>query len=333
MSCSTTHGVFFVIGSVLSFGSFILFLKLPAVSKLQPDPVVFQAYKSFWAFATSFIVLFFHEFEYTPVGIVSGMFWVPAGTIAVIAVRSVGIAVGEGIWSGVIVVVNCVWGLLIFQEDVGNLPITLLGILLLLLGVVGMATTKVIAAALTTCREKPELPLVVGTTDRTLVKFTPRYTRRIGLFAAFFTGIWGGSIYVPLKIANRYGVKTSGYAYILSFGIGVAIVQVAVLLIYGVIRKFVFHDTFFPNFYFHTLWWAGSGAGLFWSVGNFFSLLSMLCLGQAVGYSACQASLLVSGLWGVFYFKEIRGVAVIIFFVFASLTVVGVCLMTLGRNG
>ena len=46
-------------------------------------------------------------------------------------------------------------------------------------------------------------------------------------------------------------------------------------------------------------------AGVMWAAGNFFSMIAVLNLGQAVGYSSVQASILVSGLWGMFYFKEI----------------------------
>lgn len=41
--------------------------------------------------------------------------------------------------------------------------------------------------------------------------------------------------------------------------------------------------------------------------GLFSTILSITYLGQGVGNSLCQLSMLVSGLWGVFYFEEIKG--------------------------
>ena len=48
----------------------------------------------------------------------------------------------------------------------------------------------------------------------------------------------------------------------------------------------------------------GMLAGVAWSAGNFASMVATLQLGEAVGYSACQAAVLVSGLWGLLYFGE-----------------------------
>lgn len=36
-------------------------------------------------------------------------------------------------------------------------------------------------------------------------------------------------------------------------------------------------------------------------------IISVTYLGQGVGYSFTQASMLISGLWGIFRFKEIEG--------------------------
>jgi glucose uptake protein GlcU len=55
------------------------------------------------------------------------------------------------------------------------------------------------------------------------------------------------------------------------------------------------------------MWLAGGLSGMLWSIGNFFSLISVFYLGQGVGYPLVQTSIIVSGLWGIFYFKEITG--------------------------
>lgn len=56
-----------------------------------------QTYKSFWCFATSWLVVPFTggKVQYTPWGIVSALFWVPAGVAAVIAVEHSGLALSQ----------------------------------------------------------------------------------------------------------------------------------------------------------------------------------------------------------------------------------------------
>jgi glucose uptake protein GlcU len=55
---------------------------------------------------------------------------------------------------------------------------------------------------------------------------------------------------------------------------------------------------------FSVMWLPGTIAGVAWSLGNFASMCAVIVLGEAVGYSSCQAAILVSGLWGFFYFGE-----------------------------
>eukprot|EP00301_Raphidiophrys_heterophryoidea_P024452 c7945_g1_i1.p1 GENE.c7945_g1_i1~~c7945_g1_i1.p1 ORF type:complete len:383 (+),score=50.22 c7945_g1_i1:82-1149(+) len=354
MGCSFSEGILAVVMSATFFGSFTSFIKIPSVMKLELDPVVFQCYKSFFAFASCFLALTVRPFEFTAWGIVSGMSWIPAGIAAIISVRSIGISVGQGLWSGLIILVNCMWGILVFHEDIGNAWITIPGILMLICGVVGISTCTIVGEflgglffgqesksgrqPLLDPPDKSTSADLEPNTDDSLTKvpsiFPPdqKYPRWVGFAAAIFNGLWGGSIYVPMKIASEQGVKTSGFDYLVSFGIGVGIVQIFILIVYGVIRVTYLNKPFFPDFHFKTLRWAGSAAGIFWSIGNFFSLLAINCLGEAVGFSACQASLLVSGLLGVFLYHEIRGFSIVVFFFFGIITISGVFLMMYGRN-
>lgn len=63
----------------------------------------------------------------------------------------------------------------------------------------------------------------------------------------------------------------------------------------------------------------GMIAGLTWSAGNVASIVAVLHLGEALGYSACQASLVISGLWGIVYFREVDGCDALIWMGFALL--------------
>jgi hypothetical protein len=54
-----------------------------------------------------------------------------------------------------------------------------------------------------------------------------------------------------------------------------------------------------PSFHVRQMWLQGGLSGALWSAGNFFAIVSVTQLGQGVGYSSTQASMLVSGLWYV----------------------------------
>uniref|UniRef100_A0A7S0AM59 EamA domain-containing protein n=1 Tax=Minutocellus polymorphus TaxID=265543 RepID=A0A7S0AM59_9STRA len=61
-----------------------------------------------------------------------------------------------------------------------------------------------------------------------------------------------------------------------------------------------------PSFHIRVMWAPGCLAGALYSIGNFSSILAISTLGDFLGYSLGQASLLVSGLWGIFWYREIK---------------------------
>jgi hypothetical protein len=129
--------------------------------------------------------------------------------------------------------------------------------------------------------------------------------RRLGMLSAVFCGIWGGSILAPMKWCKS---DVKGVGYLISFAIGASIVTISLWIMrysyyihkYGSPRA-AYEQL--PSFHFRVMWKAGGLCGLLWSIGNFFSLYSVLYLGEGVGYPLVQTSIFVSGLWGIFYFK------------------------------
>lgn len=61
-----------------------------------------------------------------------------------------------------------------------------------------------------------------------------------------------------------------------------------------------------PSFYIKQMWFQGCLSGILYSGGNFMCIISVTFLGQGVGYSFTQCSMLIS-LWGIYCFKEIEG--------------------------
>jgi len=119
-------------------------------------------------------------------------------------------------------------------------------------------------------------------------------------------------IVFSLSALDDSGENFNGAGYLVSYSCGSMLVIVlawALRLLYN-IRVFngnipKAYDAL-PSFHFRLLCKPGFAAGLLWSIANFGSILSVAALGQGVGYSLIQGSMLVSGVWGIL-FGEIKG--------------------------
>lgn len=89
-----------------------------------------------------------------------------------------------------------------------------------------------------------------------------------------------------------------------------------------------------PSFHVSTLIGPGSLAGFLYSLGNFCSIIAVTTLGQGVGYSFVQTSMLFSGLWGIFYFGEVKGTDRIFKWMISSIvTLVGILTLSYEHEG
>jgi len=183
--------------------------------------------------------------------------------------------------------------------------------------------------------------------------------RTKGLLAATFNGLWGGSVMVPM----HYSTHEGGFHYIMSFAIGASIITLLLWFLrfgYNFVKLMLMMDSkssdpdlesaasmpsisattppsrslYFtiqkayqdlPSFYIRQMILPGGIAGFLWSIGNIASMISVSSLGEGIGYSVIQASMLVSGLWGIFWFQEIQGYGKKIkWFASATCTVIGI---------
>ena len=108
------------------------------------DPLVIQTYKTGSCLITSPLVFLLlpssgRELVLTPWGIISGIFWVPAGTMAVYAVQHAGLALSQGLWSSIIVLVSFLWGAIVFGETPKNWTWMIVAIMFLICGLCGMS--------------------------------------------------------------------------------------------------------------------------------------------------------------------------------------------------
>lgn len=112
------------------------------------------------------------------------------------------------------------------------------------------------------------------------------------------------------------------------FGCGAVVVNAGILLCY--FGGYALRGQPIPSFQVKTTVGPGLATGTLWAIGNYFSIYATVYLGQAVGATSIQLSMLVAGLWGVFYYKEVKGAALIsAWFLFAAITLAGVVLLML----
>jgi len=135
--------------------------------------------------------------------------------------------------------------------------------------------------------------------------------------------------------------EASGIGYVVSFAIGASIVTILLWILrfchgwYKNDGHSMMHAyNSLPPLHLKIMWAPGGLAGTLWSIGNIASMVSVQNLGEGVGYSVTQASMLCSGLWGIFYFNEIVSRDMRIkWFASAIITVAGILLLSHEHEG
>lgn len=351
--------------AIVAFGSFAVPAKCFAARKDDVHPLVYQTYKTFWCFTTSWLVLLIPDvkFSFTPFGLLSACSWVPGGIGAIWSVNYAGLAVAQATWSSFIVLVAFAWGVGVFDEPVKSWPMAAGGIVLMVVSIAGMAifsdpsrrarradrmakrAAEVRACLLEQQQQQqqivvlntgisagldtgnvPEISvqgsLATATSNDEVGKPSAQSEgsrRRTGLLIATVAGIYGGSLPAGIKAAQRLAPgQPVGFEFIVSFGIGAAIVTaIAWVLHFLVLECCCGHKR--PALQLRVMFLPGAAAGLSWSVGNAASVLAVTHLGAGIGYAGCQASLVVSGLWGIMVFREVDGIDALVWLCFALL--------------
>ena len=139
--------------------------------------------------------------------------------------------------------------------------------------------------------------------------------RQIGIGCAVLNGVFGASALVPLHYAKQQGF--TDFSYFFSFTSGCMVANTALWLFYFVIQCLCCSDPSrrgsisktwqgMPRWHVKELWFKLLVAGLLYTGGMFGSILATSSLGQAVGNSLIQSKILISGLWGICCFQEIK---------------------------
>lgn len=311
-----------ILGAWLCFGTFAVPMKTKSVVNAQVDPIVFQCYKTFWTFVTSHLVLFLVPYRFSWWGILSGLSWVPAGVGAIVAVQNVGIACGQAIWQVTIILTSSVWGFLILQphDKVHSWPVTIFALFCLALGSVGMTLSFRLRAqsgdadvSVTAAPQQQAPDPSAGSCARPLVGAgrcadTESSAEEQGGRSAATTedAASGSALQTMSNLVPSHYSADKGINFVISFATGSLFVNVVLFGLYCVVRWFRWGLTP-PSLHFRVMLVPGFLAGSLWSAGNVCSLYAVNALGEAIGYSLVQSSIVVSGLWGILFYREMKG--------------------------
>lgn len=167
----------------------------------------------------------------------------------------------------------------------------------------------------------------------------PLTKRQCGILGAAMNGVLAGGSLIPLHYAKEEGF--GGAKYIISMACGAFLSNILIWGAYFLYSMMAHRHTArsvqgvlqtMPKWHFRKLWLPGSIAGILLSIGMFGSILAVTYLGQGVGNSLVQTKILVSGVWGILWFKEITGASTILkWFLSATVAVLAIVWLSLER--
>jgi glucose uptake protein GlcU len=297
-------------------GSFTSPYKMKRVADLNLHPILFTQYVSIGVFLSSLLVIPFlsfndkvedddevgTKFSLSYLGIIAGFLLVVALGCSFLAIEKIGVALSQGVFGGTAILVSYIWGSVIFGETPSNVALSVVGVLLLLTGVLGIALNKQLSAQFTKKREDGLLTSSFSTDQTPSLTYSafdissahqpgdgdsePNDKLLVGIFWALCVGVSGGSILAPSHYADP---AERGLAFLPSFGIGAMIASPILTLIW-----FNFVEKAFPPLHLSTLP-VGLFSGLLWNISNVCAVIAIPMLGYSVAYPILQCALFVAG--------------------------------------
>lgn len=279
-----------------------------------------------------------------------------------------GLAIAVGTWASIMIMVNFIFGILIFREPVYDILGTIAAFLLLVVGLVGMShysapkkkgllNSQLTYESFNDEEPSQQVPLEDPWTDGRMLTEDAQVgspaeeshdkvhyilcgvslnKRQCGILGAAMNGVFTGGSLIPLHYAKGEGF--GGANYIISMSTGAFLANCLLWLCYFLYNvwasKAPLREAWkdMPRIYFKELWFPGFLAGLLLSIAMFGSILAVTYLGQGVGNSLVQTKILISGLWGIFFYKEINGTKTItMWFMSATIAMVAIVWLSLER--
>lgn len=308
-----------LLGFILAAASAVFNGSFAAPSKMGKgagaDPFIFNFWLCVGVFVSSFFsVAFFtitdSKFGLTIQGMVGGFLLVTATLFSFMAIPRIGLAIGQGTWGATAILVSFLWGAIgpdQIRGDLKSVGLSALSIALLCTGTLGILYSERLSTGSGDTQKGTGEDKVLIPDDATGASAAAVGARRKyveGLWCAVVVGLAGGSILVPLSYVTD--PRLGGIGFLPSFGVG-CILSGAVISA-GYWYRTLRHQDGVDYF---TSAPTGILAGVLWNMGNACSILAMDAkvggLSYGVAYPLMQCALFVSGLWGIFFFREVQG--------------------------
>lgn len=303
------------------------------------------------------------DFQFDVRSALSGCLLGLATLFSFLAIPRVGLATGQGVWGGTAVTVSFLWGVL-GPSPIGSAPKSAawsaVGVGLIVVGILGIVLLDGIARRLglaepPQAEEGPNgeyrklddaeaglLAAAAGASPNigaTVLPGSPSggsagasdaaargSSWTSGMVFALLVGLSGGSILVPAKLSALTGV-----AVLPSLGLGACLTTAAPPLYLWVSGSEQLRRE--PKAAPRSWWadaWPGVVAGAIWNAGNALQIFAMDAgVSFAIVQPILQTGLVVSGVYGIFLFGEIRGRGKIaLFFAAAAVVLVGAAVLS-----
>lgn len=104
--------------------------------------MIIQTYISVFVFLTSWISLLFKSFSFTFTGIIAGAIWVPASLCFIVSIKYLGLSISQNLSTSFILIIGFLWSSVVFSEPVKSVWITIIGFILIVIGIIGISTSR-----------------------------------------------------------------------------------------------------------------------------------------------------------------------------------------------
>jgi glucose uptake protein GlcU len=364
MALSTGISFLFSILAAFLNGSFLALFKISSVAKYHVKPLVFLQYNCFGMFLSDWLSNLFlplnssyvsgagNSFQFVWLAFVSGIIFCGSISCSFLAVDNIGLALSQGIFGGTAIVTSYLWATVVFEEYPSNIALSVIGIIVLIIGVFGIALSESIANYIwnqtsnntddmSTSKDivnpsdagmksmdfsaENEETMRTSTNENLLNQNKTKGNFFLGVIFAFFCGAFGGTALVPLHYVPA---SQRGLVFLPAMGTGSLMSAPFVLLLNYYLSKPELRH--WPEFYLKEVGIYGVVSGMIWNTNNIFAIGAIPVLGYGVVFPITQCAIFVAGMWGIFLFKELTGNAVRVFFASSIVLIIGAVMQSIG---
>jgi hypothetical protein len=320
-----------------------VFIKVPRVVAARVNPWIFQSYKSFWVFALAFIFLLVNYLRAKPLfiftwwAVAAAALWVPAGFATIAAVGYCGVATTAVFDAAVNSTVQFLVSLMLDQtmktHGASNVPFAPIYLAAVVVGMVGLILSPrvnfgpKVEAAVKLNSNAPTASTIsvsLGLDDVSVLlpeetKPDPAARREyvVGVLLAMLAGLCSALKFAVKHIGSNLDTSDSAThkskfgifeSYMISFGLGCAMVTPIFVSLFCLSQKAQHKEL--PSLEFPVMKIFGFLAGAVWFGAYMCQQAANDLGGQAgMGPAVNAIKLVVAGIWGLLYYREIKGPA------------------------